>query len=120
MSKLNEFKEFIKNYPSLIDKVHNKELTWQKLYETYDIYGVNHELFKVQTIKKPLTNLFTKDGVNNAMNVLKDIDLDKLSSGLDSLKKVVGTIQEITKPEVEASSKIPEYIKKNTFRRYND
>lgn len=120
MGKLDDFKLFIKENPHLIDKVHNNEVTWQKLYETYDIYGTTHEIFNKQINKKIPSSLLTKDGINNAINIFKDIDLDKLSNGLDSLKKVVGTIQEITKPEGELSSSIPEYLKKSSFRRYND
>ena len=120
MSKLNEFKEFIKENSFLIDKVHNKEVSWQKLYETYDLHGPTHELFNKEINKKSNQNILSKEGLTNALNLFKDIDLDKLSNGLDSLKKVVGTIQEITKPDISTTENIPEYIKKSTFRRYND
>lgn len=120
MNKLNEFKEFIKENSFLIDKVHNKEVSWQKLYETYDIYGPTHELFNKEVVKKTNQNILSKEGIMNAINTFKDIDLEKLSNGLDSLKKVVSTIQEITKPEISETTNIPEYIKKSTFRRYND
>ena len=120
MNKLDEFKNFVKENKFLIDKVHNKEVSWQKLYETYDIYGPTHELFKKEIIKKNSQNILSKEGIANAINIFKDIDLDKLSNSLDSLKKVVGTIQEITRPETSEASNIPEYIKKSTFRRYND
>ncbi len=119
MSKLDEFKEFIKENKFLIEKVHNKETTWQKLYETYDLYGKEHELLKKDVVKKN-NNLLSKEGFTNAINAFKDIDLEKVSSGLDSVKKVVSTIQEITKGETASSVEIPEYMKKSTFRRYND
>ena len=119
MSKLDEFKVFIKNNPFLINKVHNNEITWQKLYETYDIYGPNHELFLDNKINKNTSNILSKEGINNAINAFKSVDLEKVSSSLDQVKKVVGAIQEITKPETPTPS-IPEYMKKTTFRRYND
>ena len=118
MSKLEEFKLFIKNNSYLINRVHNKEITWQKLYETYDIYGPTHELFKENIINKT-PSIFTKDGMTNAINAFKNVDLEKVSNGLDNVKKVVGAIQEITKTDSSEVS-IPEYMKKNTFRRYND
>ena len=37
MNKLDEFKEFIKDKDYLINKVHNKEVSWQTLYETFDL-----------------------------------------------------------------------------------
>ena len=39
MSKLEEFKNFVKDNPKLINYVKNNEMTWQKFYEMYDIYG---------------------------------------------------------------------------------
>ena len=46
MNKLDEFKEFIKDKDYLINKVHNKEVSWQTLHETFDLYGKDHDLFK--------------------------------------------------------------------------
>lgn len=119
MNKLDEFKKFIKNNSFLVDKVHNKETTWQKLYEIYDIYGPEHEMFKKNIINNKASSLLTKDGLNNAFNVIKNVDLEKVSNGLENVKKVVGAIQEITKPVAKEAS-IPEYMKKSTFKRYND
>lgn len=117
MNKLDEFKEFIKDKDYLINKVHNKEVSWQTLYETYDLYGKEHDLFK-NNLKQNNT-LLSKEGINNAINAFKDIDLEKVSTSLESIKKVVNTIQEITKVDSKEVD-IPEYMKKSTFRRYND
>ena len=117
MSKLEEFKEFIKDKDYIINKVHNKEVSWQELYETFDKHGIEHELFKKKEINNP--SLLSKEGISKAINSFKDIDLDKVSNSLDSIKKVVTTIQEITKSDT-ITQDLPEYMKKNTFRRYND
>ena len=45
MTKLDNFKKFISNHPDFIDAVRNNETTWQKLYELYDIYGENEEIW---------------------------------------------------------------------------
>ena len=39
MDKKDEFKEFIKSKPELVDLVKNKKDTWQDFYEVYDLYG---------------------------------------------------------------------------------
>lgn len=39
MDKKDEFKEFIKSKPELVDLVKNKKYTWQDFYEVYDLYG---------------------------------------------------------------------------------
>ena len=45
MDKKNEFKEFVKNNPSLLKFVNNEKMTWQKFYEMYDLYGENSEVW---------------------------------------------------------------------------
>lgn len=40
MDKKEEFKLFAKKHPELINYLDNhKDMSWQKLYEIYDIYG---------------------------------------------------------------------------------
>ena len=39
MSNKEEFKLFVKSHPELISFVKNGEMTWQKFYETYSLYG---------------------------------------------------------------------------------
>ena len=45
MSKLDEFKKFISKNPEFVDYVRNSDTSWQKLYELYDIYGENNEIW---------------------------------------------------------------------------
>ena len=45
MSKKEEFKEFVKKNPSLINHVNNNQMTWQKFYELYDMYGDNNDIW---------------------------------------------------------------------------
>ena len=46
MDKLEEFKLFIKDKHFLAEKVKNGTYSWQTLYETYDMFGKEHEFFK--------------------------------------------------------------------------
>ena len=39
MSKKDEFKHFASLHPELNEYVRNGEMSWQKFYEMYDIYG---------------------------------------------------------------------------------
>ena len=43
--KKEEFKEFVKNNPKLITFVKNNEMTWQKFYEMYDLYGADNKVW---------------------------------------------------------------------------
>jgi len=45
-SKLEQFKKFVKDKPYLAKEVKDGKISWQTLYETYDIFGEEHEFFK--------------------------------------------------------------------------
>ncbi len=65
MSK-ESFKKFIRTKPELVEYVTNGEMTWQKFYELYDIYGEDNNIWdkyqKKSTIKvSELINKFNPE-----------------------------------------------------------
>ena len=46
MASFEEFKSFIKDKPYLKDKVKKGKTSWQDLFERYDLYGEDDEIFK--------------------------------------------------------------------------
>ena len=44
--KKEEFKEFVRKHPNLIKYVKSNEMTWQKFYEMYDLYGEEESIWK--------------------------------------------------------------------------
>lgn len=104
MEKLEEFKAFIKKNPPLLNKVRNGTASWQQLYETYDIFGENHELFQTaQTTtntrsEEKKTSTSTKGAgeyLTGAIKALQGIDVDKINSNLQNIQKVVGLFGEL-------------------------
>lgn len=128
MDKLQEFKSFIKTKPDVLDKIHNNEITWQQVYETYDLYGSNHSLFgateekevKNETKSEEKTPFKTRsEYVNNALKMFQDVDMDKVTSNLQSIQKVMGIFGEITKGVGKDNQSITD-IKNRRYKRYND
>jgi len=92
MSK-ETFKEFIRNKPELINYVNNGEMTWQKFYELYDLYGDNHEIWNKYTSPKTfkVTELMDKFNpetlqkhLNNAQKAL-DIFSEFANKGTENI-----------------------------------
>lgn len=52
MNKLEEFKEFAKTKPFLKTYVEIGKYTWQDLFERYDIYGPDDDVFKEELEKE--------------------------------------------------------------------
>lgn len=125
MDKLDEFKAFIKDKPYLANKVKDGTFTWQILYETYDMFGADHEFFKdeskeskTEQTNNETTESGTGDNINRFFKQLQKVDTKKISDGLENVKKIVGLIDEF-RPNISSSSKLASSRIK-PFRKYND
>ena len=98
MSKKEEFKNFILNRPELIDYVESNKTTWQKLYEIYDLYGKDSDVWNKYKNTKIVDNNIDIRGI---INQIKNINLDSLEENLSSIQKVVGLVSEFTKKDEE-------------------
>ncbi len=92
--KKDEFKEFVRNNPKLIDYVRNNEMTWQKFYEIYDLYGEDSEIWNKYLNNTTSTTNFS---LNEFTNWLKNIDLNGLQEGINNVQRVLGVVQDLTK-----------------------
>ena len=115
MSKLDEFKIFIKDQDEVLKKIHDGKLTWQQVYEIYDIHGPSNSLFK-QPVKEE-RSAKSNNQINNAIKAFQDIDMDKISNNLQSLQKVLGMFSEFSKNNKQDPS---HSISRGNYRRYND
>ena len=105
MDKMESFKKFAANKPFLKKKVDKKETSWLELFERYDIYGEDDPIFKEETETKSNTRQDTS--FNSFVDMLNSIDIDKISEGLNGMKKVLSILSEITKKEdVPSKSKM--------------
>ena len=91
MDKRDSFKEFLKNNKSLASLVNDGTTTYQKLFETYDIYGEDTDVWS--KIKSSSKN--SKINSKSAMEYLKNIDMDKLEENVSSIEKALAFLEEI-------------------------
>ena len=108
--KKEEFKEFVKNNPKLITYVKNNEMTWQKFYEMYDLYGESNDIWKDYIEKNNIQEQKEKGekniktgvsglALNQVVNWLKNVDLDGLQEGIGNVQRVLGVMQDFTKKD---------------------
>lgn len=106
MVTFDEFKDFIKDKDFLKEKVKNKETSWQELFERFDLYGKDDEIFKEKKDTKDSKEEQTEndlkeddkkdDSFSSFFNMLSGIDVDKISDGLNGMKKILNILSEIT------------------------
>lgn len=90
MSKIDDFKIFVKKNPNLVKYVNNGEMTWQKFYEMYDLYGEDNDIWK-----KYLTISATSVGVADLLSYFKNINLDSIQNGVNNIQRVLGVLGDI-------------------------
>ena len=96
MTKKEEFKEFVKLNPEFAYSVKNGKTSWQELYQIYDLYGSQSELFNQYRKTKLSDSIANNLGVKDIVNGLKNINIDVLQENLNGLGKAVSFIEELT------------------------
>lgn len=103
MSK-EAFKSFVRNYPELGRSVMNNKTSWQKLYELYEMYGEDNNIWD-NYLNNSVNNDTRSASLNELVNMIKNVDLNSVQKGVTNLQKTIGLLQDIgigskTKEEV--------------------
>lgn len=96
MSK-ESFKLFARNHPELASQVINDKISWQKLYELYEIYGEDGSIWNnyFQGNTELLSTLNNQASFKDIINIVKNIDLDSVQKGVTNLQKTIGLLQDM-------------------------
>lgn len=89
MSK-ESFIKYARNHPEFANYVLNGKVTWQQLYEIYEIYGEDNNI-----IDNYNSNNIDLNSFKDVFKVIKNIDLDSIQNSIGSLQKTIGLIQDI-------------------------
>ena len=120
MSKKEEFKTFIKNNPGFIKYVNNGEMTWQKFYEMYDLYGENSEVWNEYI--KPKQNeekkVTSQIGMLDLITWLKGVNLDKMQESINSVQRVLGVLEDLGSNNKTPSKR--EYKPRPIYKHFED
>lgn len=95
MGKIEEFKNFVKNNPNLIRYVDSNEMSWQKFYELYDLYGEESSVWENYTISKNNIQKSKTSSFNDMFEWLKNIDIDSFQNNINSIQRVLSVLQEL-------------------------
>lgn len=111
-----EFKNFVKNRPELIKYVNSGEMTWQKFYEQWSLYGEDEKVWS----KYQKEEILKQDSLNFSgfAQMIKNIDMNQVQKGVNSLQKVIELLQGLSFKETSANS--TSYTPRQLFKKFED
>ena len=108
-----DFKLFVNEHPELINFVNKGDMTWQKFYDMFSLYGKNEEVwkeyFKSDTSKKETT-------ITDIVEALKKVDVDTVQKNITTINKALALISTLfAKEEVDNS-----YTPRPLYKKFED
>ena len=111
------FKEFVKKNINLISYVESGKTTWQHLYELYDLYGENSNIWEKYKIENTASSIETSNqGLKDLFGLVKGIDLETIRKGINSIDKVIDAFKELGGEEKEPKN----YEPRPTYKYFED
>ena len=91
--KKDDFKNFVRTKPELIKYVKNGEMTWQKFYEIYDLYGTDESIWSKYTN----ADRGIDSGISKITEMVKSVDVDSIKSHINTAQKAIDFVSDLTK-----------------------
>lgn len=110
MDRKEEFKLFVRKNPSFAEQVGNKNTTWQELYELWDMYGEDENVFS-----KYKSN--TTNDLGSLISSIKNINMDNVKKNLNSIEKGIGLVKDLLKKDDVVTKS---YEPRPIFKRFED
>lgn len=121
MPKKDEFKLFVKMHPQLIRYVKNDEMTWQKFFEIYSLYGSDNSVWdKYFNDESDSSSENEKESmsVSDLIDMVKRVDLDSVQKNIANINKALALVQSlITKEDTTVNDT---YTPRPLYKKFED
>ncbi len=120
MSKKEEFKLFVKQHPQLIRYVKTDEMSWQKFYEIYSLYGNENDVWDKYINDSDDSSGGSKESmsVSDLIEMVKKIDLNNVQKNITNINKALALIQSlVVKDEVQNTDT---YTPRPLYKKFED
>ena len=108
-----QFKEFVRTKPELANYVEKGDMTWQKFYELYDMYGDDENIWS----KYNQTNSSSR----KMSDIMNKIDPDSIQKHIETAQKALDIFSEFaTKTTENISNNIKPSIERPLSKFFGD
>ena len=117
-----EFKAFVRKRPELIKYVNSGDMTWQKFYEQWSLYGEDENVWKDYKNNNISSSSNTKQesfNLGSIADMIKKVDMNSVQKGVNSLQKIIELLQGFTAKDVSTSSS-KAYEPRQLFKKFED
>ncbi len=118
-----EFKAFVRKRPELVRFVNKGDMTWQKFYEMWALYGEDEKVWKDYDVKgtEQSVNASPKEesfSFSSLMDSIKKVDMNAVQKGIGSLQKAIELLQGLTTKG--ATNNTNTYEPRQLFKKFED
>lgn len=118
-----EFKVFVRTKPELISYVSSGEMTWQKFYEIWNLYGEDEKVWeKYKNVKEEKqSNNSENFSFSSLMESLKKVDMNSVQKGIKGIQKAIELLQGLSsKNDLSDVSNNNSYKPRQVFKKFED
>lgn len=122
-----EFKAFVRTKPELVSYVSSGEMTWQKFYEIWSLYGNDDKVWEKYKEKEDSRSSNTSSNnesfsFSSLVDSIKKIDMNSVQKGINSMQKAIELLQGFTSGGAasSASKAASGYQPRQLFKKFED
>lgn len=117
-----EFKAFVRTKPELISYVSNGEMTWQKFYEIWSLYGNDDKIWNKYKEKEEVKEQSNNEGfsISSLIDSIKKVDMNQVQKGVSSMQKAIELLQGLSTSKTTSQSNPSSYQPRQLFKKFED
>ncbi|WP_297991874.1 YlbD family protein [Anoxybacillus sp.] len=108
---IEQFKQFVKKHPKMIEEVRQGKKTWKELYNDWYVFGEEDEMwdaYKSTDERQEQSALIQK-----LVTQLKHLDVNELQTYVTNVQQVITSIQEVVRQMQQTNTKDPFSFRKD-------
>ncbi|KXG10431.1 YlbD family protein [Anoxybacillus rupiensis] len=93
---VEQFKQFVKKHPKIIQEVRNGKKTWKQFYEDWYLFGEEDEIwneYKAEQVKQAEEDGEHHPFINKLLATLKNMDPNEVQKHISSAQQAISAIQ---------------------------
>lgn len=120
-----EFKAFVRTKPELISYVSKGEMSWQKFYEIWTLYGNDDKVWEKYKKEQEVTSEKKNNesfSFSSLIDSIKKVDMDSVQKGIGSMQKAIELLQGFTAGGAasSATNAASSYQPRQLFKKFED